>query len=168
MTCRASCTSRSLMALSLVTILPILCAAQTWINADSGNLLDGSKWSGGTAPNAIDATADILSNPTNAGDFALTGSMTVGTFDYLNSQSRSITGLGTLTLQKSSGNPEFNFSGGSLSVAANVAIPTTTKFGVDTSSTISGISAVAASSQNAAPARSHSAEITPTPASRRF
>ena len=91
------------------------------------------------APNGTDATANILADPTNAGDFTLNGSMTVGTFDYINSQSRSITGSGTLTLQKSSGSPEFDVESGSLSVGVLVALPTTAKFAIDTSATITGV-----------------------------
>jgi hypothetical protein len=113
--------------------------AQTWTSASPGDLLTGSNWSGGTAPNAIDASANIATNPTNAGNFTLNGSMTVGAFNYSNSQSRGIIGSGTLTLQKSSGNGEFNIENGSMLVDVPMAISITARFQIDSAASVDGV-----------------------------
>ena len=93
---------RSLYILGFATLLVLLrvdhATAQTWTATSPGNLLTGSNWSGGSAPNGIGAIATISSQPTNAGEFTLNGSMTLGTVTSSNSLVRRIDGTGTLTM----------------------------------------------------------------------
>jgi autotransporter-associated beta strand protein len=107
--------------LVVLTTVPAVSHAVTWSAASPGNLLTGSNWSGGTAPNGINAIAQFTTQPTNAGNFTLNSTMTLGTLLYSNSQSRSITGTGTLNLAVSSGTPEISVTGGDLTVATSVS-----------------------------------------------
>lgn len=72
-------------------------SAVPWTAADPGDLLTGTNWSGGVAPNAVNAFAEIYSAPTNSGNFTLNGTMTLGAMVFSNSAPRSIDGTGTLT-----------------------------------------------------------------------
>jgi autotransporter-associated beta strand protein len=93
--------------------------AQSWSATNPGELSDGTNWSGGAAPNAANATATISTQPTNSGNFTLNNAMTLGTLDYSNAQSRTVSGSGTLTLSTTIDTPTISLTGGDL-VISNV------------------------------------------------
>ena len=96
--------------------------ATDWSATSAGNLLTGSNWSGGVAPNATDAIANISTQPTSFGSFALFGTITLGELDYSNSGIRSITGTGgILNLDTSAGTPTISVTGGKLTIGNRIS-----------------------------------------------
>src|SRR3954452_1467941 len=91
----------------------------TWIAANPGDMLTGSNWAGGNAPNSIDAVATIATQPTGDGNFTLNGTMTLGTLNY--SHGHSIIGTGTLNLAVSSGTPEISVNNGNLTILTTIS-----------------------------------------------
>ncbi|HEX4416226.1 MAG TPA: autotransporter-associated beta strand repeat-containing protein [Lacipirellulaceae bacterium] len=98
-----------------------LSRAQTWSATSPGELSDGTNWSGGVAPNAANATATISTQPTNSGNFTLNSSTTLGTLNYSNTQTRSVSGTGVLTLSLTTDTPTISLTGGDLAISNVVA-----------------------------------------------
>ena len=110
--------------------------AITWSATSPGNFLTAANW-GGTTPNATGAHALISTNPTNSGDFTLSGSQTLGTLDYNNSGFRALTGAGTLNFNVSSGTALFRVRQKALDVrVSSMVLNDTTEFRIEGSQVI--------------------------------
>jgi fibronectin-binding autotransporter adhesin len=108
-------------AVSLALAAGNFAHAQTWSAASPAELSDGTNWSGGVAPNAANATATISTQPTNAGNFTLNSGLTWGTLNYSNSQNRTVSGSGVLTLTLTTDTPTISLTGGNLGISNVIA-----------------------------------------------
>lgn len=118
---RASLALKVLTMASIAMVMPNFSRAQTWSAASPGELSDGTNWSGGSAPNASNATATISTQPTNAGNFTLNNALTWGTLNYSNSQNRTVSGTGVLTLTLTTDTPTISLTGGNLGISNVIA-----------------------------------------------
>ena len=130
--------STFIVAASLAALcVPTASAQVTWSATSPGDLLNGSNWFGGVAPNSVGASALIQTQPTNAGNFTLNGAMTLGELDYFNTQDRAIAGTGTLNLASNTVTPRIVVIGPSnLSIISVNDITSTQGFNKEGSGTL--------------------------------
>ena len=80
----------------------------SWIVDGSGDWTLGGFWSTGTAPNAVDAEANLGAIITSAQTLYANSPITAGTINFDNANTYVIAGAGSLTLQVSSGGAALN------------------------------------------------------------
>ena len=112
-----------------------LSAPQQWITNGSGDWNNVANWNG-IVPNAVGAEADffgaITANHTVFTDVAVT----VGTINFNNANSYEITGIGSLTLQASSGSAEVIVQQGTQVIDLPTTIASNTIFNVSSGATL--------------------------------
>jgi T5SS/PEP-CTERM-associated repeat protein/autotransporter-associated beta strand protein len=117
----------------------------TWISPNTGDLLVGSNWDEGVAPNGPDQYAIIGDNLTSAGSLSLTGTITLWGLIYDNSGARSLVsptpGVGKLIFQAASGNALFQTLPGSGRLTPNpslhsLVLNSTTNFTIEGNNTV--------------------------------
>jgi hypothetical protein len=97
-------------------------ASATWNVDANGNWSTGSNWTGGSAPNSVDATANFGTIITAARTVTVDSPQTVGTANFSSSNSYTIAGSSTLTLDVGSGQAAINVTAGSHTISAPLVL----------------------------------------------
>jgi hypothetical protein len=85
---------------------------RAWLPDATGDWQTPSNWSGGAIPNAVDAVATLGTNIIASRLVYTNTPVTLGTLNFNNANSYQIAGLGTLTMQASSGPAQINVAQG--------------------------------------------------------
>ena len=119
-----------------------------WNFDTDGNWNDGTKWSTGTAPNAVDAAANFLNKINTARFIHVTAPETAGGLTFNNTNKYTIDGASTLTLAVSSGSAQINDQVGSHEISAPVILSSNLAVTVSGASDTFSISGGIASTTN--------------------
>jgi hypothetical protein len=126
------------------TSVDLLIAAPTvnavWGVDSDGNWSLGSNWIGGTAPNGVDHTATFGAAILAPRIVTVDSPQTVGAMTFSNSNSYTIGGSSTLTLDVSSGQAQVQVVSGNHTIAAPLTLNKDTTFTVDNDSNVLTVS----------------------------
>ena len=98
----------------------------TWAATTGGSWNDGTRWTGGAAPNLTDVIANLGGSISQASTVTVTSPITVGSIFFNNSNSYTVSGSAAVTLQSSSGTANLQAILGSHTISAPLVLATST------------------------------------------
>jgi hypothetical protein len=96
--------------------------SSTWKGPGGGSFHLASNWTNNSVPNGVNETANFLENITAPSTVTLDSPVTLGTLNFESSQSYTLAGTGSITLQVSSGNASINVLSGSHEISVPVVM----------------------------------------------
>jgi hypothetical protein len=107
-----------------------------WGVNGSGNWATPGNWENSTVPNGVDAQAEFLSAITTSQTVYTNAAITEGTLTFNNANTYEITGVGSLTMQVSTGSAEIAVQNGTQELDLPVTIASNTTLDVSPNSTL--------------------------------
>jgi uncharacterized protein YjbI with pentapeptide repeats len=102
-----------------VTLVP---EPSTWKGPGGGSFNLASNWKNGSVPNGVDAIASFSENITAPSTVTLDSPVTLGILNFNSSQSYTLAGTGSVTLQVSSGTASINVQAGNHEISVPVVM----------------------------------------------
>jgi hypothetical protein len=93
-----------------------------WKGPEGGRYNLSSNWTNNIVPNCVDATANFSTNITAPSTVTMDSPVTLGTINFDSTQSYTLAGTGSLTLQVSSGKASINVLAGGHEISVPVVI----------------------------------------------
>ncbi len=105
-------------------------SSASWIVDGSGDWNIGGNWASGSSPNAVGAEADLTDAITSSRTVFTDVAITLGTLTFNNAHTYEITGVGSLTLQATTGSAQVNVQQGVQEINLPTTIASNTIFNV--------------------------------------